>query len=108
MSLPPYLIIMLPATTGRGVCRVPEQQPPSPESAQKAHPMKSESRTIVFMVVLSFVCALILSLLASSLAKPKEVAKDLDRSKEMMIAAKILDHDGHFLIQNEEGKYVQA
>lgn len=60
------------------------------------------------MVVLSFICALILSVLASVLEKPKEVAKDLDRSKQLMIAAKILDHNGYFLIQDSEGKYVPA
>ncbi|MCE5316873.1 MAG: NADH:ubiquinone reductase (Na(+)-transporting) subunit C [Parachlamydia sp.] len=68
----------------------------------------SNVQTIVFMVILSFVCALILSLLASALAKPKEVAKELDRSKQMMIAAHILDHDGHFLMQDSEGKSVPA
>ena len=65
-------------------------------------------RTIIFMVALSFVCALVLSLLASSLAKPKEIAKDLDRSKQMMIAAKILDHQGHFLMQDDQGRTVPA
>ena len=37
------------------------------------------------MVVLSFVCALILSVLASALEEPKEVAKDLDRSKTIIL-----------------------
>jgi Na+-transporting NADH:ubiquinone oxidoreductase subunit C len=60
------------------------------------------------MVALSFVCALILSILASVLAEPKEIAKDLDRSKEMMIAAKILDHHGYFLLLDDNGKYIPA
>lgn len=60
------------------------------------------------MIVLSFVCALILSVLASALSEPKEIAKDLDRSKQMMIAAKILSHDGHFLIKNSSSNYVPA
>lgn len=68
----------------------------------------NNSKTIIFMVVLSFVCALILSILASILEEPKEVAKELDRSKQMMIAAKILDYQGGFLVQNKEGKYVHA
>lgn len=72
-------------------------------------PSKSSNKqTILFMVVLSFVCALILSLLASALAKPKEIAKDLDRSKQMMIAAKVLDVNGYFLMTNTEGKEVPA
>jgi Na+-transporting NADH:ubiquinone oxidoreductase subunit C len=68
----------------------------------------SNLRTIIFMAALSFACALILSVLASALAEPKAIAKDLDRSKQMMIAAKILSHEGHFLIKNEEGKFVAA
>lgn len=65
-------------------------------------------QTILFMVVLSFSCALILSILASALAEPKAVAKDLDRSKQMMIAAKILSHEGYFLIKNKEREYAPA
>lgn len=79
-----------------------EPQPASPRSRE------SNARTIIFMVILSFICALILSVLASALAGPKEIAKDLDRSKQMMIAAKILSHNGYFLIQNEAGEYVPA
>ncbi len=60
------------------------------------------------MVALSFVCALILSVLASALAEPKEIAKELDRSKQMMIAAKVLDHDGDFLMTNKEGELTPA
>lgn len=60
------------------------------------------------MVVLSLVCALILSVLASVLAKPQEIAKDLDRSKQMMIAAKVFDYSGYFLMQNDKGEYVPA
>ncbi len=70
---------------------------------------KSNSRyTIIFMVILSFVCALILSILASALEGPQEVAKELDRSKEMLISAQILNPFGYFQIQDSEGKYVPA
>lgn len=96
-------------TTGRGAQDVSEQPPDqvntsdsSPESGM------SNSKTIIFMVILSFACALILSVLASMLAKPKEIAKELDRSKQMMIAAKILNHEGNFLLRTSEGKYVPA
>lgn len=75
---------------------------PQPDQGQ------SNARTIIFMVILSFVCALILSTLASALAEPKEIAQELDRSKQMMIAAKIMDYDGHFLMQNAEGKTIIA
>ncbi len=68
----------------------------------------SNVQTIMFMVILSFVCALILSLLASALQRPKEIAKDLDRSKQMMIAAKILSPDGYFTMTDAEGKLIPA
>lgn len=86
-------------TIGKGASAVPEPQP---------NPSPSNRQTIIFMIVLSFVCALILSVLASALAEPKAIAKDLDRSKQMMIAAKILSHEGYFLIKNEEGQYIPA
>lgn len=68
----------------------------------------TNAQVILFMVILSFVCALILSILASVLKEPKEIAKELDRSKQMMIAAKILSHDGYFLVENKEGEDVPA
>jgi Na+-transporting NADH:ubiquinone oxidoreductase subunit C len=79
--------------------------PPVSDSQPKS---ASNARTIAFMVILSFICALILSLLASALAEPKEIAKDLDRSKQMMIAAKIFTHEGYFLMKDAEGKYIPA
>lgn len=90
---------MLHKSLEKGVSAVSEPQPSQGVS---------NTRTIIFMVILSFVCALILSLLASVLAEPKEIAKDLDRSKQMMIAAKILDHEGHFLMQDKDGNYIVA
>lgn len=76
--------------------------PPEP----KAQP--TNARTILFMVILSFVCALILSVLASLLAKPQEIALELDRSKQMMIAAKIFDFGGYFLQNNAPAKYTSG
>lgn len=68
----------------------------------------SNTQTILFVVVLSFIAALILSVLASMLAKPKELAKEIDRSKQMMIAARILDPHGYFLVSDSEGQLVSA
>lgn len=59
------------------------------------------------MIILSFVCAFILSALAAILQAPQEEAKELDRSKEMLIAARIYNHHGYFQIE-EKGKYVPA
>lgn len=60
------------------------------------------------MIILSFVCAVVLSILASALKVPQEEAKELDRSKQMMIAARIFSHGGYFLIKNDQGEYVPA
>lgn len=60
------------------------------------------------MVTLSFACALILSVLASVLKIPQEVAKELDRSQQLLIASKIFSHDGYFLMKNKEGEYIPA
>lgn len=68
----------------------------------------SNRYTIIFIIILSFICALILSVLASALDKPKEVAKELDRYKEMMIATRVFTHGGYFEIPNEKGEYVPA
>lgn len=68
----------------------------------------TNTQTIIFMVVLSLVCALILSVLASVLAEPKAIAKDLDRNKQLMIAAKILDHNGYLLMHDAKGNYIPA
>lgn len=78
------------------------------ESAPKVLSSSNNMRTIMFMVILSFVCAVILSVMASVLSHPILVAKDLDRSKQMLIAAKILSHDGYFLVRDESGNYVPA
>lgn len=70
--------------------------------------MSQNQYTLLFMVILSLVCALILSVLASSLRGPQEVAKELDRSKQMLIAARIISPNGYFLVQNDKGEYVPA
>ena len=64
--------------------------------------------TLLFMVVLSLVCAVILSVLASALKVPQEMAKELDRSKQMLIAARILNPFGYFQVQDQQGHYVPA
>ena len=69
---------------------------------------KKNLYTLFFMAILSLVCATILSILASSLKEPQEKAKDLDRSKQMLIAARILSPYGFFQVQNDKGEYVPA
>ncbi len=70
--------------------------------------MSQNQYTLIFMVILSLVCALILSVLASSLKGPQELSKELDRSKQMLIAARIISPYGYFLIQNEKGEFLPA
>lgn len=82
----------------RGVCAVSE--PSQPKSDVKY--------TLIFMVILSFICALILSVLASALQAPQEMAKELDRSKEMLVSARILSPYGYFIVPDAEGKYGPA
>lgn len=79
-----------------------------PESNPPSSPQKNTTYTLVFMVVLSLVCAIILSVLASALKTPQEMAKELDRSKQMLIATRILSPYGYFQVQDKEGHYVPA
>lgn len=60
------------------------------------------------MVVLSFICALILSVLASTLRVPQEVAKEIDRSTQMLIAARIMSPFGYFQILEKDDKTTPA
>lgn len=80
-----------------------EPQPP-PSSSKR----DESTYTIYFMIVLSFVCALILSILASALQEPQELAREIDRSRQMLIAARIINPLGYFQVQNEKGEFVPA
>ncbi|SCA62860.1 Na(+)-translocating NADH-quinone reductase subunit C [Chlamydiales bacterium SCGC AG-110-P3] len=73
-------------------------------------PKKSLGNTavIAFIVTLSFACALILSVLASVLKPAQETAKELDRSEQMLIAARIYNSNGYFQIRDSDGNYVPA
>jgi Na+-transporting NADH:ubiquinone oxidoreductase subunit C len=76
-------------------------------SQEQTGKQPSNLRTLTFMVVLSFACALILSVLASLLAKPQQLALELDRGKQLMIAAKIFDFGGYFLMK-KDSEYIPA
>ncbi len=58
-------------------------------------------------MILSFTCAFILATLASALSEPQQRAQELDRSKEMMIAARVFTHNGYFQVR-EDGEYFPA
>lgn len=68
----------------------------------------SNAQVMTFVAILSLICALVLSILASALKEPQEVAKELDRSEQMLIAANIMNHSGNFLMLNDKGESIPA
>ncbi|CCB90609.1 putative Na(+)-translocating NADH-quinone reductase subunit C [Waddlia chondrophila 2032/99] len=78
------------------------EQQPQPKSGP------SDLQIIGFVVILSLVCAIILAVMASALKVPQETAQELDRSQQMMIAARVFTHEGYFQIKNDKGEYVPA
>ena len=61
------------------------------------------SWTIFFVMALSIVSAAVLALLASLLKDTKEEARELDRSQQLLMSAKVLDPDGYFLMAQGDG-----
>lgn len=68
----------------------------------------SNRYTLFFTSAVCIVCGVILSVLASSLNEPQKEAKDLDQHEQMLIAAKMLAPEKHFLIENASGAFVPA
>ena len=69
---------------------------------------QSNSQTLIFIIVLGFICALLLSVVASVLQPAQEKAENLDRAKQLLIAAQILNYAGNFQVVDKEGKYKNA
>ncbi|MCB1071982.1 MAG: NADH:ubiquinone reductase (Na(+)-transporting) subunit C [Chlamydiia bacterium] len=67
----------------------------------------SNLRTFVFVVIICASCALVLSILAELLKTPQKNAKELYRSKQLLLAARILGYDGHFLLEGKPAIYDQ-
>ncbi len=67
----------------------------------------SNLRTFVFVVIICASCALVLSILAEFLRTPQKNAKELYRSKQLLLAARILGYDGHFLLEGKPAIYDQ-
>lgn len=67
----------------------------------------SNVKTLVFVAGICFVCALVLSVLADLLREPQTRAKELYKSKQLLLAARILSYEGHFLKQ-EGNTFVPA
>lgn len=73
---------------------------PSPSKKKVSH---SDTQVLIFIVLLCFLCAFLLAIAAYGLEKPQTSAKEFDRSKQMLIAAKILTHAGYFEILKDDG-----
>ncbi|MDN3504334.1 MAG: NADH:ubiquinone reductase (Na(+)-transporting) subunit C [Rhabdochlamydiaceae bacterium] len=71
-------------------------------------PKHSNSYIIIFITIVCFVCALILSVFATLLKPLQEREEEIYQSKQLLITAKILNDDGQFIVKNSEGKYVSA
>ncbi|MCF7852456.1 MAG: NADH:ubiquinone reductase (Na(+)-transporting) subunit C [Simkaniaceae bacterium] len=63
---------------------------------------------ILFVSIVCFICALILSIFAAALKPLQEREEILYQSKQLLISAKILNDAGSFLIKNEAGQYIPA
>lgn len=68
----------------------------------------SDRYTLLFTSAICVVCGIILSVLASSLSAPQKEAKDLDQHEQMLIAAKMLAPEHHFLVQDASGAFMPA
>lgn len=68
----------------------------------------SDFQVLAFIVILCFVCAFLLAVVAYVLKDKQQAAKEFDQSKQMLIAAKILNHAGSFEILQEDGTIVPA
>jgi Na+-transporting NADH:ubiquinone oxidoreductase subunit C len=67
----------------------------------------SDGRAILFVVILSVVCSFFLTLVVSFLKDRKEEARELERSKQLLLAARIYSPDGYFLL-SKDGRRVPA
>lgn len=60
----------------------------------------SNKRTFLFVVILCIFAAIILSLVSEGLKTPQKNAKELYRSKQLLLATRILGYDGYFLLED--------
>jgi Na+-transporting NADH:ubiquinone oxidoreductase subunit C len=74
------------------------------ESIPQGH---SNQYTLFFTFTLCAICAIILAAMASGLKSHQQDAIELDRSKQMLIAANVLDASGHFQLL-DQGQWKKA
>ena len=68
----------------------------------------TDFQILLFIVILCFTSGLLLAVVAYSLSGPQTAAKEFDRSKQMLIAAKILNSEGYFQILEEDRSLTPA
>jgi Na+-transporting NADH:ubiquinone oxidoreductase subunit C len=69
---------------------------------------RHSKNTLFFVIILCLTCAIILAILAHILKSPQEKAAELDRSKQMLIAAQIYNPQGYFQIRSSDSQYAPA
>jgi Na+-transporting NADH:ubiquinone oxidoreductase subunit C len=78
------------------------QEQPEPTSRE------TNGKVITFIILLCFICSFLLAVVSYALSTPQKIAKEFDQSKQMLIAAKILDAKGVFQILQENGELIDA
>lgn len=68
----------------------------------------SDMQILLFIVGLCTLCGFLLAVIAYSLQTPQTKAKVFDQSKQMLIAAKILSHEGYFTLLQKDGSLKRA
>lgn len=76
-----------------------------PVEKEKQRKPQTDVQIIIFVIALCLSCGLLLAAVSFGLRSPQKNARDFDQSKQMLVAAKILNHAGYFEIQQEDGKY---
>lgn len=79
-----------------------------PESSDQPQKSYSDFQVIIFIVILCVICAFLLAIAAFGLQEAQTQAKEFDQSKQMLIAAKILNHSGSFQIIEPDGALLNA
>ncbi len=70
-------------------------------------PPSSAKYTVIFVVILCLTAALVLALASTALRSREDRARELDRVKQILAAARIYNPDGYFQLQ-EEGEWIPA
>lgn len=68
----------------------------------------TSTKTLLFVVILCFISALILSILAYLLREPQQKARELYKSKQLLRAAGLLSYNNVFLLDGEPAQLDQS